>query len=238
MRELIPVKRRGRMSKGTLQTLERGIQVMGYVAEAVNGLTMAQIAQKLGTHRTIAYRIVATLEEHGLVSRPGDNRVYLGSGVLKLANSYLPQIRRIAQPVLADLATETDTTAFLAVAHGDEFSVIASANPNTGNLHIGYRIGSSHPIHQSAVGVAIMAGRPPAPDDPEVVSEARAKGYSLTTGQLHPGATGLACPLFAGTLEAAVAIVTMGSIDSDRCAGIVRHHVAELAHRLAPDTAS
>ncbi|MCB1397730.1 MAG: IclR family transcriptional regulator [Rhodobacter sp.] len=224
------------MSKGTLQTLERGIQVVGFVAEAANGLTMAQIAQKLGTHRTIAYRIVATLEEHGLVSRPGDNRVYLGSGVLTLANSYLPQIRRIAQPVLAELATETDTTAFLAVAQGDAFSVIASADANTGGLQIGYRIGGSHPIHQSAVGITILAGRPPVPGEPEAVSDARAKGYSLTTGQLHPGATGLACPLFTGALEASVGIVTMGDLDGDRCAAIVKRHVAELAQRLAPET--
>lgn len=221
------------MSKSALQTLERGIQVMNFVSQAPAGLTLAQIAQRLDVHRAIAYRIVATLEANGLVTRPGDKRVYLGSGVLKYADSYLPHIRTISQPILAELATETDTTAFLSVAHGAEFSVIASAASNSGGLQIGYSLGTSHPIQQSAAGLAIMAGRPPVPGEPDSISAARKNGYYYTRGQLHPGAAGLACPLFAGALEASVAIVTMAEIDVDKCIAPLKHHVARLIEQLA-----
>ena len=51
------------MAAGTLQTLERGIAVLQAVAASETGLRIDEIAERLGVHRAIAYRLVNTLAE-------------------------------------------------------------------------------------------------------------------------------------------------------------------------------
>ena len=53
----------------TLQTLDRGLAVLATLADAPLGLKPAELAQRLDVHKAIAYRLVATLETHGLVRR-------------------------------------------------------------------------------------------------------------------------------------------------------------------------
>ncbi|MCZ4149682.1 ArsR family transcriptional regulator, partial [Escherichia coli] len=46
----------------TSQTLSRGIRVLEIVANSPVNLSIAEIAAKLEVHRSIAYRIIRTLE--------------------------------------------------------------------------------------------------------------------------------------------------------------------------------
>ena len=69
----------------TLQTLDRGLAVLATLADAPLGLKPAELAQRLDVHKAIAYRLVATLETHGLVRRLADGRVVLGAGLIPLA---------------------------------------------------------------------------------------------------------------------------------------------------------
>ena len=45
------------------QTLARGLNALQLVADAPAGLTVQQVAEGIGVHRTIAYRLLATLGE-------------------------------------------------------------------------------------------------------------------------------------------------------------------------------
>jgi len=220
------------MAKGSLQTLERGVMVLEIVAKASRGVSLMDIAEALDIHRTIAYRLVSTLESLGLVVRPGDNRIYLGSGVLKFANSYLPQIRNLAQPILLELANETNTTAFISVAQGDECSVISTAQSEKPGLHVSYKVGTCHPLDRGAAGLAILANRPEAHGDNESIKQARDKGYSLTQGQIEPGASGLACALQINDLEASIGVVTMGKLNIQNAAEAVMQKSKKLAKLL------
>ena len=51
------------------QTLSRGIRILEILAEAREPLSIDDVAHRLGVHRSVAYRLVRTLEEHGLVVR-------------------------------------------------------------------------------------------------------------------------------------------------------------------------
>ena len=51
------------------QTLSRGLRALEVIAEAEKPIGMAELAARLGLHRSITYRIVRTLEEHRLVVR-------------------------------------------------------------------------------------------------------------------------------------------------------------------------
>ncbi|HEV7371769.1 IclR family transcriptional regulator [Arenibaculum sp.] len=217
-----------------LQTLDRGLQALEIVAQQPNGITVAELAARLDVHRAIAYRVVSTLEAHGLVSRAAEGQVFLGGGILVLASRFEPQLRSVARPLLHDLAGETRATAFLSVPQGGDCVVIMVAEPEEGLLRVGYRVGSRHPLDLGAAGIAILAGRPERPDDPDAVRQARLDGYSLTRGQLQRGAVGVASPIHAPSrpqpgFEACVGVVAMDDLDTATAIAAVKARAGELA---------
>ena len=224
-----------------LQTLDRGLRALKAVADAPAGLSVADIAAHLSVDRAIAYRIVATLELHGLVVRRPGGRLHLGAGVLALEGRFEPQFRQVARPHLEQLARDAGATAFLSVAEGEESVAVEVAEPGTRLLRVGYRVGSRHPLHLGAAGVAILAGRPEAPGDSEAVRTARRRGHAVTRGELQPGAVGVACPLrrierAGGAFEACVGVVAMEDLDIDAAVPLVRDCADALSSVLAgPD---
>ncbi|WP_046728057.1 IclR family transcriptional regulator [Streptomyces humi] len=221
----------------TLQGLDRGLRALHAISLTADGLTVADLAAQLEIDRSIAYRIVETLEEHALVTRQG-KRVRLGAGAATLAGRFQRQLVLAAQPVLQDLADATGTSAFLSVAHGARECVpVAGAEPTVqhGPVQVGYRIGVRHPLERGANGIAILSLRPPWPDEPAEVARARELGYSITSGQLQQGATGIAAGFeVAGAAGASVGVVAMHEFDAERVAAEVK----EAASRLASLSAS
>jgi DNA-binding IclR family transcriptional regulator len=217
----------------TLQTLDRGLAALKIIAGQAEGITVAALAAELQVHRAIAYRLVATLEGHGLVARAGDGALFLGGGIQALATHFAPQFRRIAEPLMQRLASETQATAFISAAEGDECVVIMVVEPEHGVLRVSYRVGSRHPLNRGAAGIAILAGRPEAPDDSETVRQARRDGYCVTRGQLQRGAVGVASAINGPSqktqgLELCLGVVAMDDLDEERAIACLRERVAEL----------
>lgn len=228
---------------GKLQTLQRGIEALSIIGNNPDGLSVAQLAQHLHVDRAIAYRIVATLEAEGLVSRTATGQLYLGSGILLLASKIEPQFQSFAQPLLRELANSVSATAFLSLARGEDAVAVQVAEPETGLIRVGYRVGSRHPLTLGAAGIAILAGRPEVPGDPAEVREARRLGYSVTRGQLQRGAVGVAAPVRpshrTAILEASVGVVALDDLDVEGVIPSVLACAAELArllHKPPPPT--
>ncbi|WP_415856979.1 helix-turn-helix domain-containing protein, partial [Sinomonas sp. G460-2] len=57
------------------QTLSRGLRALEILADSRTPLTIAEVAESLGLHRSIAYRIIRTLEDHSLVERDDSGRL-------------------------------------------------------------------------------------------------------------------------------------------------------------------
>ncbi|MGM0983139.1 MAG: IclR family transcriptional regulator [Pseudomonadota bacterium] len=217
----------------TLQTLDRGLRALEIIAEHAEGVTVVELAEQLAVHRAIAYRIISTLEGHGLITRTREGPIRLGAGISLLASRFEPQLLAVAQPLLQTLARATRATAFISVAQGEECVVVMVAEPEKEPLRVGYRVGSRHPLTRGAAGIAILAGRPPEPDDDEAVRQARAEGFSLTRGQLQRGAVGvasaIASPQVRPGVEACVGVVAMDDLDTDTAIREVMAHAGQLA---------
>tara|TARA_R110002020_G_scaffold16307_2_gene57543 strand:- start:21239 stop:21913 length:675 start_codon:yes stop_codon:yes gene_type:complete len=219
----------------TLQTLSRGIQVVEIVSRSVSGVSIAEIARALGVHRAIAYRLVATLEEHFLVVRDGEGRIRLGGGIVALGEKYQPQLRAAALPVLRALAEDSGATAFLCVAHADECAVIEVAEPELPMLKVSYKVGSRHPVSKGAAGIAIAMQRPSRNRDSLELQHARRDGYAVTRGELQEGAIGIAAPLArpgrsGSGAEACIGVVAMHSLDTEKAVtALIRHRDRLLA---------
>jgi DNA-binding IclR family transcriptional regulator len=210
------------MAAETSQTLDRGLRVLEVLAATPNGLTVTALATEVGVNRTVVYRLITTLEQHGLARRDPAGLVHVGLRVLALARGLQPVLRELAAPVLRSLAEELGMTAHLTVADGGEALAIAVFEPTWTDFHVGYRIGSRHPLGQGAAGRAILRGREPDPS-----------GWVETAGELQAGARGVAAPLVGvDALEASVGIVTLGDLDADVVGPQVVAAAAEVARRL------
>ncbi|MBM4557032.1 helix-turn-helix domain-containing protein [Rhodococcus hoagii] len=223
------------MNMSTLQTLDRGLRALDVVAQSAAGISVADLARELDVHRAICYRIVATLEAHGLVARTTDGRIRLGVSAAVLASRFEPQFAGDVQPILHLLANETRATAFVSAAQGENCVVILVAEPEGTLLRVAYRVGSSHPLDRGAAGIAILAMRPEKPTDSDEVSQARADGFSLTRGQLEHGAVGIATgirlPDGVGAttgLERSVGVVAIDGLDTERAAGAVQRTARQI----------
>lgn len=202
----------------TLQTLDRGLRALAAISGQEDGLSVADLAARLGVHRAITYRLAKTLEAHGLVARGAEGRLFLGAGLLSLASRFEPQLRSVARPLLHELAQETRAAAFLSVPQGEECVAIMVAEPEGGLLRLAYRVGSRHPLTLGAAGIAILAGRPERPGEPAAVREARGVGFSVTRGQLQAGAVGVASPVHGARprpigFEASLGVIALDDLD-------------------------
>src|SRR5918997_736914 len=56
------------------QTLARGLSALELIAATPGGVTVQEIADRVGVHRTVAYRLLSTLVQFRLVARHDDGR--------------------------------------------------------------------------------------------------------------------------------------------------------------------
>lgn len=227
--------------KTALQTLDRGLQVLLLISRSRDGLSIAELAARLEVHRAICYRLVATLEARGFVARRADGQIRLGAELLSLASRFEPQLRSVAAPSIQKLARDTRAAAFVSVPQGDECVAIMVAESEAPLLRLSYRVGSRHPLSLGAAGIAILAGRPESPTDPEEVREARRLGYSLTRDQLQRGAVGVASPLHRPGIdlgfEACVGVVALDGLDVEAATRAVvacARHIVDALRSQAP----
>jgi DNA-binding IclR family transcriptional regulator len=207
------------MAAETSQTLDRGLRVLRVLAEEPAGLTVTELATRLEVNRTVAYRLIATLEQHALVRRDARGRVCVGLGILHLASAVQPLLRDLSVPILRALAETVGATAHLTIADGAEALALAVVEPSWTDFHVAYRVGSRHPLDAGAAGRAISLTDPSGP------------AYAVSTGELQSGAHGLAAPVRGvDGLQASVGIVTLGSAIDE---GVVAPRVIAAAQDLA-----
>ncbi|GEL16877.1 transcriptional regulator [Pseudonocardia asaccharolytica DSM 44247 = NBRC 16224] len=195
------------------QTLDRGIRVLHILAAAERKLSIQEVATGLGVHRSIAYRILRTLERHRLVERDAAGRYAPGVGLAPLARSVKPTLQSAALPEMSDLAGALGMTAFLVVRDHDEAVTIASVEPRHSHVHVAYRPGVRHPVDRGAPGLALLAGGPARPGERREVTVARKRGWATSFQEVLPGMRSVAAPIPTpdGAGTAAVAVVYVGA---------------------------
>ncbi|HYN75932.1 MAG TPA: helix-turn-helix domain-containing protein [Candidatus Limnocylindria bacterium] len=200
----------------TSQTLGRGLRILEILAEAPEGRTVSELAMELEVGRAVVYRLVATLEEHRYVRRDGEGRARLALGVLRLGRAVHPMMRAAAVPALRRLAEAVGLTASLSILDGSDVLAVAVVEPTWTDFHVAYREGTRHSRERGAAGRAIGSTSP----------------WVVSTGELQPGAYGLAAPLPGTGLDASVGVIGLAAIDVDQVGPQVVAAAASIAAAL------
>ncbi len=177
------------------QTLARGLAALQLVATSRDGLTVQQVADDIGVHRTIAYRLLSTLAQFRMVAKGEDGRYRSAAALAVLGASFDNNVRQLSVPTLRGLADELGTTVSLLVAEGDQQVAIAVLAPTNVFYQLSFHEGSRYPLERGAAGIALLASMPARPDERDLVPQARRQGWIITHGEVEPNTYGLAVPV-------------------------------------------
>ncbi|MFW6090312.1 MAG: IclR family transcriptional regulator [Actinomycetota bacterium] len=199
----------GPAAKPPSQTLDRGLRALEIVVSSGHPQSVADVADQLGLHRSIVYRMLRTLEEHDLIERDDENRFRGSPGLLVLARRVFPTLQSAALPELSVLANQVGKTAFLVVRHCEEAVTVAVVEPRHSLAHVAYRPGMRHTVDRGAPGLALLAGLPAMPGERPEVALCRSRGWISTTSEVLPGMSAVAAPVLdpEGNCPGAVAVV-------------------------------
>lgn len=189
-------------TNGGAQTLSRGIRILEILAASDRAPSIDELAASLDVHRSVAYRLLRTLEHHGLTARDAAGRIRLTAGLASLAYGASRDLQQAAYPELVAAADELGMTCLIAVLlDGDEAVTLMSASPR-GQVGVSYRPGHRHPITRGAPGRAILAGLPraswPVGLDAELLAEldrSAGRGYATSRGEVVSSLHSVAVPL-------------------------------------------
>ncbi len=218
-------------SNAYLKTVDRALQVLLLFDQTHPEWSSGELAQVLGLHRSIVYRILTTLQRRGFVTQDRyRGRFRLGLKLVELGNVVLAGIdlRDVAHPVMVRLVEETGESTFLTVISGDE-SVCIDKVDCPHQVRVTLTIGGRYPLHAGASNRILLAYLPAdtvddliarglEPITPHTITDPtqlkdnlatiREQGWAYTLGELTPGVAAVAVPLLDsnGTLVAALSI--------------------------------
>lgn len=190
------------------QTLTRGLIALNLVADAPSGMTANEVATELGVHRSIAYRLLQTLADHGFVSRWADGTYRGGSRLVSLSSGYLSGLRASALPEMRRLADEIGASVALFIVESGHAVAIEMVQPSVGGVHIAFGQGQRTTLERGAAAYALGSMNAPQPDEPAGVTRAREFGYARSFDEIEQGANAVAAPIPGSLPPACLNLIT------------------------------
>lgn len=200
----------------TVQSVDRAVRVLEILA-ASGEAGVTEMAVQLGVHKSTAFRLVAALEQRGLVEQNSERGKYrLGVGILRLAGATVARLDIVQESRLLtrELAAATGETVNICVL-SDGASLYLDQVAGSSALQPHYWVGQRLPLHATSNGKVLLSGLP----DVEVlavagpltryteatvttarqllsaVAEVRDRGFALAVDELELGLTALAAPI-------------------------------------------
>jgi DNA-binding IclR family transcriptional regulator len=142
-----------------IQVLDRALAILDTLSAEGPDLSLGEISEKLGLHKSTAHRVIMVLERHNLIERNSVNGRYrLGLKLFELGTRAVSQLdlRERARPFLERLVLETSETVHLCILDDSEVVYLDKVEP-TRSVRMATSVGRRNPAHCTAVGKAIMA---------------------------------------------------------------------------------
>ena len=250
------------MSNGgaaSVQSVDRALTILEVLAR-VGTAGVTEIAAALDVHKSTAFRLVATLESHGLVEQvDGRGKYRLGIGLLRLAGATTARLDVVqeARPISRKLAADTGETVNVAVL-ADRSALYLDQVAGSSALQSHNWVGQHIPLHATANGKVLlldldderqgeMLGRLQAYTETTITTRdrlrkelttVREQGYAVAVDELEVGLAAVAAPIHNAHGDVIASISVSGPtfrLTEERIAEIIPPLVeaaAEVSHRL------
>jgi DNA-binding IclR family transcriptional regulator len=137
----------------------RAFTLLRHIAAGNRCRNTSHAAKATGINRTTLIRLLATLEQEGMIEAITDDGGYrLGTGLITLAAEALHGrgIAQVAQPFLTELVQGLNLSAHLGILEGREIVYLARVTPNS-HLASNVREGTRLPAHATTIGRILLS---------------------------------------------------------------------------------
>jgi DNA-binding IclR family transcriptional regulator len=221
---------------GLVGSLLHGLAILDMFDRDRPVIGLADIAQRIGVHRSSASRLAATLAFAGYLEPAGEQGKYRLAGKVAALGELAAAdtgLRRAALPCLQDLVRRLGETGHLAVLEGTE-AVTVEVVDGWHSVRMHSWVGKRSPAHCSSMGKALLADldpdqfaalypgqrletRTPATitrrrDLEHHLAAVRARGYAEDREELEAGLCCVAAPVFGRTGRAVASISVSGPV--------------------------
>jgi len=145
---------------GTVQALDRGMTLLSALARDGKG-TLSDVAMRVGMPPSSAYRLLTTLQGHGIVAFDDTAQEWMvGVEAFRIGRAFVHRVSVVeaAREPMGRLMRDTGETANLAIADEDGvvfMGQVESLNP----IRAFFRPGTRGALHASGIGKALLAER-------------------------------------------------------------------------------
>jgi IclR family acetate operon transcriptional repressor len=220
----------GFATRNKVQSLDRALEILRLLGSEPE-MRVTDLARRLEVHKSTVFRLLSTLQEHGLVEQnPTTEKYRLGYGLVRLASAVVGEIdlARASRPVLEELAARTSETVNLAILQGEQVvNIDQIAAPNL-VVNVNW-VGKQTPLHCTSNGKVLLAFLPDAERrqlleqplqrfTPRTITDVktlekqlqrvRDDGWAFTLEELEVGLNAVAAPVRGadGSVHAAVSV--------------------------------
>jgi len=151
--------RRKEKSEYVVQSVDRALDILEAFNYNEEELGVTELSQKLNLHKNNVFRLLATLETRGYIEQDEKTGNYrLGIKIFEVANVFLHHLglRRQARPILEELVSKCNETAYLAVTEGTDV-VYVLMQETTHTVRVIPRLGHRLPAYCTASGKIQLA---------------------------------------------------------------------------------
>jgi DNA-binding IclR family transcriptional regulator len=240
-----------------LSSVSKALALLEAFTAEQPGLSLSELARRIGAHKSSAFRLLSTLTAHGFVQRSPAGRGYrLGWKPLELAGRLRYGLRELAAPFLEELAGKSGEIVHLSVLDGAQI-VYLDKHGRSQPLTVSTRVGGRNPAHASAMGKVLLAGlsaaelrrllgrrrlarfTPNTITDPRRLAREleaiRRQGFALDDEEAFPGIRCVAAPLRdrEGRVLAAVSVTVPAQRMGARRQAVLREWVLDTTGRIS-----
>lgn len=199
-----------------VQSVDRALTVLTILAR-VGECGVTDLARELGVHKSTVFRLVATLEAHGMVEQHQERGKYrLGVGVLRLAGATTARLDVVqqARPITRALAAESGETVNIAIL-SEQSALYIDQVAGDSALQPHNWVGRHIPLHATSNGKVLLSELDPeelaarVPRLPAYtastttsrkrlgaeLARVREQGYATAVDELEVGLTAVAAPI-------------------------------------------
>jgi IclR family acetate operon transcriptional repressor len=166
---------------GQVQSVTRAISILNALAAEENGLTLTELSQTVSLAPSTTHRLLTTLQQERFVRFDDQRSVWLvGLQAFAVGNAFVRsrELIGMVRPFMRRLMEESGETTNLAVEDREEAVYLAQVECRE-MMRAFAKPGARVPMTSSAVGKAILAGRP----DDQVARLLNRVGLQRVTGR-------------------------------------------------------
>ncbi len=143
----------------SIHSVQRTFKVIYALCDKYDGLSLTQLSEQVGLHKSTVSRILNTLKTENLIKQNKESLKYsLGNGFLEISLKYLGgfELRKVAYPYMQKLQTTVGESVNLAILDFDEIIYIERVVSPLPLRH-SMKIGDRAPACFTALGKAMLA---------------------------------------------------------------------------------